>query len=72
MSSKTKSCLVKAWNEQIINSEVGILPINQRTDTLLLGSQNTLVVIHAEKLVSSGTDHFGTDLQKSKPVPLEV
>ena len=31
---------------------------SKKNDTLVLGSQNTLAVLHAEKLVSSGTDHF--------------
>ena len=58
LSSKTKSCLVKGWNKQNENSGVGRLPTIQNTGTLLLGSQNTLVMLHTEKLVSSGTDYF--------------
>ena len=58
LSSKTKSCLVKGWNEKNKNNGIGRLPTIQNTDTLLLGSQNTLAVLHSEKLVSSGTNDF--------------
>ena len=58
LSSNTKSCLVKGWNKQNKNSVVGILPTIQNNDTILLGSQNTLVVLHAENLVSLVTNHF--------------
>ena len=37
---------------------VGRLPTTPKTDTILIGSQNILVVLNAEKLVSLGTDHF--------------
>ena len=70
LSSKNNSCLVKGCNKQNKNGGVGRLPKIQKTDTLLLGSQNTLVVLHAEKLVSLGTNNFGTELQTSKAVLL--
>ena len=57
-SSKTNTFLVKVQNKQNKNGAVGRLPEFQKTDNLLVGSQITLVVLHAEKLVSSGTDHF--------------
>ena len=34
------------------------LPTIQKTETLLLGSYNNLVVLNDEKLVSLGTNHF--------------
>ena len=52
---KNNSWLVKGRNKQNKNSGDGIIPKIQKTDTLLLGSQNTLVMIHAEMLVSSFT-----------------
>ena len=58
LSSKSKSCLVKGWNKQNKNSGVGRLPTIKNTNTLLLGSQNILVVLQAENLVILGTDHF--------------
>ena len=58
LSFKAKSSLVKGWNKQNENSGVGRLPTIQKTETLLLGSHNNLVMLHAETLVSSGTEHF--------------
>ena len=43
---KAKIFLVKVWNKQSKNSGVGRLPTIQKTDTLLLGSQNNLVMLH--------------------------
>ena len=40
------------------NSGVGIITTTPNTDTILLGSQNTLVMINAEKLVILVTDQF--------------
>ena len=57
LSSKTKSYLVKGWSKQSKNSEVGRILKIYKTDTLLLGSHNTLVVIHDEKLVSLGSNY---------------
>ena len=50
--------LGKVWNKQTKNSGVGRLPTTQKTGIILIGSQNTLLVLHAEKLVSLVTDHF--------------
>ena len=72
LSSKAESCLVEGRNKQNKNSGVDILATIQETDNILLVSHNALVVLHAGKLVSLVTGHFGTDLQTSKPVPLEV
>ena len=58
VSSKTKSFLVKVRNNQNKNSGFGRLTTTQKTYTLLLDSQNILVVSHAEKLVSLGTNRF--------------
>ena len=57
VSSKNKSYSVKGWNNQSKNSGVGRLLTIQKTDTLLIGSQNTLIVLHSERLGSLGTDH---------------
>ena len=58
LSTKTKSYLGKGWNKQNTNSGVGILPKIPRTETTLNSSHNTLVLLHAEKLVRSGTDNL--------------
>ena len=58
LSSKTNIYLVKGYNKQSNISLVCILPKIQKTDTLLLDSQNTLVVLHAEKLVSLFINHL--------------
>ena len=55
LSTKTNNYLDKGWNNKNKNNGVGRLPTIPNTDTLLLGSQNTLVVLHTGKLVSSGT-----------------
>ena len=55
--SKIESPLFKGWKKQRNNSGVGILPTIKKTDTVLLGSWNTLFVPHADKLVSLGTNH---------------
>ena len=70
--SKTKSCLVKGWNKQSKNGGVVRLPTIQNTENLLLGSQNTLVMLHAEKLVTLGTDHFWYGPENKHTGTLEV
>ena len=57
LSTKTNTYLVRGWKKQSKNSEVVRIRTIQTTDTLPLGSQNTLVVLHSEKLASLGTYH---------------
>ena len=56
--NKIKNIRAKASKKQNKNDGVGKLPTIQKTYTLLTGLQNTLVVIHAENIVSLGTGHF--------------
>ena len=58
LSSKTNIYLIKGWNKQSKNTRVGRLQTIQKTDTLLIGLQITLVMLHAEKLVILVTNHF--------------
>ena len=56
--NKIKNIRAKAPKNKNKNNEVVRLATAQKTDTIQLGSHNTLVVLHAEKLLSSGTNHF--------------
>ena len=55
--TKTKSNLGKGWKNQNKNIRVSRLPTMPKTDTNLICSHITLVVLHTEKLVSSGTEN---------------
>ena len=48
------------------------IPTIPKTDTLLLGSQNTLVVLHAEKLVSLGNNNFWYGPETSNTLPIKM
>ena len=56
--NKIKNIRAKAPKNKNKNNEVVRLATAQKTDTIQLGSHNTLVLLHAEKLLSSGTNHF--------------